>query len=321
MKTTEIMSKASDAIDKAGFQLKKHSPEILVVAGVIGAVASAVMACKATLKAEKVLDETKEKMNKVHESTEKGRTEAGEEYSAEDAKKDTTLVYIQAGAKLAKLYAPAVALGAMSITGILTANNILRKRNVALAAAYTAVDKSFKEYRNRVIERFGQEIDRELKYNIKAEKVKKTVVDEETGKEKKVKETTFLANPSGVSGYAKFYEKYTLDEEGNSVLNPNWENNNDYNFMFLKAQQRLANDVLRSRKRLFLNEVYHMLGLPATKAGQIVGWIYDPENPVGDNYVDFNLCEGSLIYSDCADETAPGILLDFNVDGNIWELM
>lgn len=147
--------------------------------------------------------------------------------------------------KLAKLYAPAVALGTLSITSILASNNILRKRNVALAAAYATVDKSFKEYRKRVIERFGKEIDRELKYNIKAEKVSETVIDEETGKEKKVKKTAFVVNPSDVSGYARFFEKYTMDEDGNSVLNPHWENNNEYNLMFLKAQEKYANDLLR----------------------------------------------------------------------------
>ena len=53
-------------------------------------------------------------------------------YSIEDSKKDLSVVYLQTGVKLAKLYAPAVALGALSITGILASNNILRKRNVAL---------------------------------------------------------------------------------------------------------------------------------------------------------------------------------------------
>ena len=72
MKKAEIMTKVSGTFNKVGFQLKKHSPEILVVAGVVGTVASAVLACKATLKVDKVLDETKEKMDKVHESAEKG---------------------------------------------------------------------------------------------------------------------------------------------------------------------------------------------------------------------------------------------------------
>lgn len=321
MKREEIMNKMSGAFNNVSFKMKKHSPEILMVAGVAGVVVSAVMACKATLKVEAVMDETKEKMNKIHEAEENGATEAGEDYFKEDAKKDTAIVYAQTGLKLAKIYAPAVAIGALSITSILASNNILRKRNVALAAAYATVDKSFKEYRNRVIEKFGQEVDRELRYNIKAEKVTATEVDEETGKEKKVKKNAFVVNPSDVSGYARFFEKYTVDEDGNTILNPHWESNNEYNIMFIKAQENYANDLLRAKKRLFLNDVYEMLGLPRTKAGQVVGWVYDKDNPVGDNYVDFGLYADNLSYSDFANGLDPAILLDFNVDGNIWEMM
>lgn len=321
MKKDEIMNKMSGAFNNISFKMKKHSPEILMVAGVAGVVVSAVMACKATLKVDAVMDETKEKMDKIHKAEEDGITESGEDYSREDAKKDTVIVYAQTGLKLAKTYAPAVAIGALSITSILASNNILRKRNVALAAAYATVDKSFKEYRNRVIEKFGQEIDRELKYNIKAEKVTATEVDEETGKEKKVKKNAFVVNPSDVSGYARFFEKYTVDEDGNSILNPHWEPNNEYNIMFIKAQENYANDLLKAKKRLFLNDVYEMLGLPRTKAGQVVGWVYDKDNPVGDNYVDFGLYTDNLSYSDFANGLDPAILLDFNVDGNIWELM
>ena len=227
MKKEEIMTKVSGTFNKVGFQLKKHSPEILIVAGIVGTVASTVMACRATTKVGKIIDKTKNDVDEIHDATEKGVTKAGEDYSIEDSKKDLSVVYLQTGIKLAKLYAPAVALGTLSITSILASNNILRKRNMALAAAYATVDKSFKEYRKRVIERFGKEIDRELKYNIKAEKVSETVIDEETGKEKKVKKTAFVVNPSDVSGYARFFEKYTVDEDGISVLNPHWESNNE----------------------------------------------------------------------------------------------
>ena len=279
------------------------------------------MACKATLKVDAIMDETKEKMDKIHKAEEDGVTESGEDYFVEDAKKDTAIVYAQTGFKLVKTYAPAVAIGTLSIASILASNNILRKRNVALAAAYATVDKSFKEYRNRVIEKFGQEVDRELKYNIKAEKVPTIEVDEETGKEKKVKKNAFVVNPSDVSGYARFFEKYTVDEDGNSILNPHWEPNNEYNIMFIKAQENYANDLLRAKKRLFLNDVYEMLGLPRTKAGQVVGWVYDEDNPVGDNYVDFGMYADNLSYSDFANGLDPAILLDFNVDGNVWETM
>ena len=321
MKKDEIMNKMSGAFNNVSFKMKKHSPEILMVAGVAGVVVSAVMACKATLKVDAILDETKEKMDKIHKAEEDGVTESGEDYFVEDAKKDTAIVYAQTGFKLVKTYAPAVAIGTLSIASILASNNILRKRNVALAAAYATVDKSFKEYRNRVIEKFGQEVDRELKYNIKAEKVPTIEVDEETGKEKKVKKNAFVVNPSDVSGYARFFEKYTVDEDGNSILNPHWEPNNEYNIMFIKAQENYANDLLRAKKRLFLNDVYEMLGLPRTKAGQVVGWVYDEDNPVGDNYVDFGMYADNLSYSDFANGLDPAILLDFNVDGNVWETM
>ena len=321
MKKDEIMNKMSGAFNNVSFKMKKHSPEILMVAGVAGVVVSAVMACKATLKVDAIMDETKEKMDKIHKAEEDGVTESGEDYFVEDAKKDTAIVYAQTGFKLVKTYAPAVAIGTLSIASILASNNILRKRNVALAAAYATVDKSFKEYRNRVIEKFGQEVDRELKYNIKAEKVPTIEVDEETGKEKKVKKNAFVVNPSDVSGYARFFVFFTVDEDGNSILNPHWEPNNEYNIMFIKAQENYANDLLRAKKRLFLNDVYEMLGLPRTKAGQVVGWVYDEDNPVGDNYVDFGMYADNLSYSDFANGLDPAILLDFNVDGNVWETM
>lgn len=321
MKKDEIMNKVSGVFGNVSFKMKKHSPEILMAAGVAGVIVSAVMACKATLKVDAVMDETKEKMDKIHTAEENGTTEAGEDYSKEDAKKDTVIVYAQTGLQLAKTYTPAVTIGALSIASILASNNILRKRNVALTAAYTVLDTDFKNYRSRVIEKFGKEIDRELKYNIKAEKVSATEVDAETGKEKKVKKNAFVVNQSDVSGYARFFEKYTVDEDGNSILNPHWEPNNEYNIMFIKAQENYANDLLRAKKRLFLNDVYEMLGLPRTKAGQVVGWVYDKDDPVGDNYVDFGLYTDNLSYSDFANGLDPAILLDFNVDGNIWEMM
>ena len=319
MKKAEIVKSMNGFLSKTSFQLKKHSPEILVVAGVIGVVTSAAMACKATTKVGEILDKTKEDVETIHKC--EADESVKERYSSEDAQKDLAIVYVQTGMKFAKLYGPSVILGALSITSILASNNILRKRNVALSAAYAAIDKGFKEYRSRVIERFGEEVDRELKYNLKAKKFDETVIDEETGKEKKVKKNGFVVSPGDISGYARFFEKYTQDEDGNSILNPHWESNNEYNLMFIKAQERYANDLLKAKKRVFLNEVYEMLGLPRTKAGQIVGWVYNPENSKGDNYIDFGLYSDNLSYSDYVNGFDQAILLDFNVDGNIWDLM
>lgn len=305
MKKTTIINNAGRAFSKVGFLLKKHSPEILVVAGVLGTVVSAVMACRATTKVSEILKNSKDNIDFVHNCHR-------EEYTSEDAKKDLAIVYIQTGVKLGKLYAPAAALGVLSLGSILASNNILRKRNVALAAAYATVDKGFKEYRNRVVERFGETIDHELKYNIKAKKFEEVEIDPETGKEKKVTKTIDIADPNTYSDYARFFD------DGCS----NWEKDSEYNLMFLRAEQNYANDRLKARGYLFLNEVYDRLGIPASKAGQIVGWVYNADKPVGDNYVDFGIyemnCERARAFVNGYERT---ILLDFNVDGPILDLI
>lgn len=310
MNKTGMKINVKTAAKKAMFNVKKHSPEILIVAGIAGVVTSAVMACKATMKVNEVLVETKENINKVHDvMADQGISE--KEYSKEDSARDLAIIYGKAGVKLAKLYGPAIALGGLSLTAIVCSNNILRKRNVALAAAYTAIDTSYKQYRSRVIEKFGENVDREMKYGIKAVQIEEKTVDE-NGKKKTVKKTVEVVNPYDYSDYARFFD----------VGNPNWEKDSEYNLMFLKRQQAYANDKLKANGYLFLNEVYDMLGIPKSKAGQVVGWIYDPENGTGDNYVDFGIYN---VNREAARDFVNGyertILLDFNVDGNIWEKM
>ena len=301
---TEIMKSVNGVASKAVMKLKKHSPEILVVAGIAGTVVSAVLACKATTKVAEILDETKGTLDTIHDGMDTGAIN-GQEYTTEDGKKDTVVVYAQTGMKLAKLYGPAIILGTLSITSILASNNILRKRNVALGAAYAAIDKSFKEYRGRVIERFGEQVDTELKYGIKAKKFEEIEVDPETGKEKKVKKTVMVADPNLQSDYAVYFDSKSR----------NYETNPDYNRMFLKAQQAFANDKLQTRGHLFLNEVLDDLDLPRTPAGQIVGWTKDGP----DGYVNFRIVEVERETEDGRHE--PTLLLDFNVEGNIWEKM
>ena len=289
--------------------VEKHSPEILAGVGVVGVVASTVMACKATMKLNDILEESKETRDKIREVESNPRYE--EQYSHEDAKKDLTINYTQTGLKIAKLYAPAVILGSASLGCLLASNDILRKRNAALSAAYMTVDKSFKEYRQRVVDRFGEEVEKEIRYNIKAEEITSTVVAED-GSETTITETVKTMDPNLYSDYAKFFDE----------ASPYWQKDPEYNFMFLKSQQQYANDLLKARGRLFLNEVYEMLGIDKTKAGQIVGWVYNPENPIGDNFVDFGIFDMSKERVRAfVNGYEPNILLDFNVDGDVWSLM
>ncbi len=305
----KIMNNVSRAFHKAGFQLKKHSPEILVVAGVAGTVTSAVLACRATLKVNDILEQTKEDVDKIH-AVREDETFA-EQYTEEDSKKDLAIVYAQTGIKIAKLYAPAVAVGALSITAILTGHNILRKRNLALAAAYATVDKGFKDYRNRVIERFGKELDRELKYNIKAKEIEETVVNED-GTESTVKRVVEDVNIDQYSEYARIFDDGCLG----------WDKDAEHNLFYVLQQQNYLNDLLKTRKHVFLNEAYDCFGIPRTKAGNIVGWVYDEKCPIGDNYIDFGVWD---IHNSKARDFVNGrervLILDFNVDGPIWDLL
>lgn len=303
-------------INQAGLKIKKYSPEILMVAGIVGTVTAAVTACKATLKVKDVMSEKEELQNDIHKYLENPDVN----YTEEDSKEDLTKVYAQTGVKLIKLYAPSVVLGGVSIASIVMGQKILKKRNIALAAAYTAIDKGFKKYRANVVERFGERVDKELRYNIKAKEVEKKITDK-NGKEKTVKEIQYdiEGNPlENISEFARFFDEATSTEHHKDA---------EYNLMFLRRQQDYANEVLKAKGHLFLNDVYEMLGIPKTKAGQVVGWIYDEKNPNGDNFVDFGIyrLSGNEVYDERKRAFVNGyernILLDFNVDGPIYELI
>lgn len=317
MKKGELMTKMSRMVHTVGFKIQKKSPEILIVVGIVGGITSAVMACVATTKAGKIVDDTKVALDDCHEAMETGMTKAGETYSEQDCKKDTTLIVVQTGIKFVKLYGPSVALGALSITSILASHNVMKKRNVAIAAAYAAIDKSFKDYRSRVMERFGEQVERELRYGIKAQEVERTVKDE-NGNEQQVKETVNVLphgiDPTKYSPYARMFDE----------THPDWRDDrdshdpNERNRFYLLARQSQANDMLQAKGHLFLNEVYDLLGFRRTKAGASVGWIYDLEHPIGDNFVDFGIFD---IYKskarDFVNGDEPAIMLDFNCVGDI----
>ena len=291
------------------FKLKKHSPEILMAVGVVGTVTSAVMACRATMKVNEVIEKRNKAFDAIQQCLED--PQLSEEYTEEDANKDITLAYMQSGVELVKLYAPAIALGTVSISCLVKSNDILRKRNVALTAAYATLNKTFKDYRQRVTDRFGVDVERELKCNIQKRTIEETVVDE-NGKETKVEKEIEVCGLDGYSEYARYFDETCFG----------WDKSPEYNLMFIKAQQNYANDVLKAKGRLFLNEVYDMLGMKPTKAGQIVGWVYDPENPSIDSYVDFGVVFTNRMENrELMESYETAILLDFNVDGNIWDTM
>lgn len=283
-------------VGRQSLQLKEHAPKLLFGGGVVGMVGSTVLACRSTLRLQTVLEEinfdlkTARNIRELHPDL----------YSEEDRQKDTAIIYVRSGAKLAKLYTPSVALGVVSIAALTRSHTILSERNAALTAAYVALDKGFREYRARVVEKFGEDQDREFRYSSE-------VIVEGEGKTKK-KPRSRVNVDEGPSIYARFFDEYS----------EMWSKEPEYNRLFLNCEQNWANDMLRARGHLFLNEVYRRLGIPHTTAGSVVGWRIGGE---GDSYVDFGIFmnDGSDRIRDFVNGREGSILLDFNVDGVIYD--
>ena len=279
---------------------QKNSPTILFVGGVAGVIGTTVLACRATLKLEGVLEEAQAKMAEAKEL----RDSKNPAYPEKDYRHDMAYLYIRSAVKVTRLFGPTFILGITSISALTGSHNILSKRNVALTAAYNAVAKGFEEYRGRVIEEFGEDKDREFRYSTE----EKTVIDQKPNG-KVDKEVVKHVGRNGELVYAKFFQ------QGNR----NWEPTPEVNLMFLRMQQNYLNNQLRSRGHVFLNEAYDELGFERTSAGQSVGWLWNKGD--GDKYIDFGVFSTRNLdrYHDFVIGRENCILVDFNVDGPIYD--
>ena len=289
---------------KAQLTVRKHSPEILMVAGVIGTVAGAVMACKETLELEDVLDECKQEKMELEE-----QYAMCEEYSEDAIKKDQVKLTIKQVAKIVKLYAPSVIMEATSIGVIFASNDIMRKRNASMAAAYATLNSMYKRYRQNVIESYGEEVDKDMRFGVKHEKV--TEIDEDGNKVKIDARIVDLDNTAlAISDYSRFFQTGCKGFDASSGR---------YNLLYLKGIQAMFNNKLIADGYVMLNDVYRELGFDTIPEGWSIGWVYDETNPIGDNYIDFGLYEARNKNQRAVNDWEPVILMDFNVDGNLYE--
>ena len=273
---------------------KKYAPEILTSVGIVGFVVAAVMGAKATLKLEPIVDKLNDDLAQI-----KGHQRM---VPNADVKKDKIQAYSKAVLRIGRTYGPAVGVGLGSAVCVVSAHGILRRRNVALVAAYQVLEKSFSNYRERVVEEYGEEKDLEYRAGLRTESIKegnKTVIM-----------TSEIDRVKGASPYGRWFDQVNATE---------WNKLPEYNLMTLRAQQAYANQKLQIQGYLFLNDVYESLGIERSQAGQVVGWYIDKYGKnAGDCYVDFGIydfdSEGGRRF---INGNAPGIFLDFNVDGVI----
>src|SRR5262245_25392004 len=300
MNLSAMKSLVTSKIARRVLVTQKHAPAILFAAGVVGVIGTVVVACRATMKLEDILlehDEMAYKINSV-EALEINQ----DEYSDDDRKRDMVILYARTVGKIAKAYGPAVVLGVLSISALTGSHIVLTRRNVALTAAYAALEKGFRDYRDRVVKELGPEKDRQFRYNIEEYDVIET--NDEGDQVVKTVRKANLSKDGSI--YARLFDE----------TNPNWERGGYHNQFFIQCQQNFANDKLNSQGHLFLNEVYDMLHMSRSEAGAIVGWLKESE---GAGYVDFGVFEGDRESGQrFVNGDEHSVWLDFNVDGIIY---
>jgi hypothetical protein len=304
---SNISTVVTNSLGRTGLVLAKKSPEIMLVGGVGGVVVGTVLACRATLKVSAVIEEAKNNLDLI-DSTREQVDDL--KYSDADAQRDAALVYVKTGVEIAKLYAPAILIGGISIALIVGSHNVLRKRNAALAAAYKLVDEGFKKYRQRVRDEYGEDIDRKLRFG---EKEITTIETTKKGNQKEV--TKKVLDNDDVDPYSFVFSEQTATQ---------YKRNYDMNIFALRSAQRYANDMLQIRGHIFLNEVLDMLGIARTPHGAVMGWVkgVNAHNPNNDQYVNFGVDDPvNEEKQNAYDAMVQPFYLNFNVDGNIWDLI
>lgn len=287
------------------FKAKKHSPEILLVAGAVGIVAGVVAACKATIKVPEIIEERNAELEKARNISNPDNNERIENAR----KKEITKIYFKYASKIARKYILAALIIAFGMTAMISSNGILRKRNLSLTSALAVVTKELEERERRTIERFGEEVNNEIKYGIKKE-IKEIETTDENGKKKKEKVEVYTSDRKNMNEFCRCFDETSAA----------WVRDPELNMMFLRAKESMFTDILHAKGYLFLNDVYEGLGFERTKAGQTVGWIIDPKDPSCDGYVDFGIFNiHSKANRDFVNGYEPSIWLSFNHDGNILE--
>lgn len=275
---TTIRETAAKKTGEAELILKENSPEILLGVGIIGFVGTIITACHATLRADEVLEYHKKKMKDIHDAKEISDQNPEEELEYDDTlyRQDIGFQYLKTTGKMIKLYAPTIALGSLSLACILVSRNIMQKRYLGVVAAYNGVSAAFEQYRKRVRDEYGNDLDKHFRYGTTYDTLTEIGTDENG---KKIKNKVNVENTNqwmvNQDDTCRFFDS----------TNRNWDKNPQFSMMYLRGQQNILNDILHTRGHVFLNEVYDALGFPHTPQGAVLGWL-DGE---GDDCIDFGL--------------------------------
>lgn len=273
-------------------KINASSPTILVVAGVVGLGATAVMAAKATRKIDPVLDE--------HKQT---RSEIGYSIQTKEQQRELVKLYAHTTFELTKIYGPTIFVGTTSAIAVLGGHKILRTRHAAALSAYSGLMEQFTAYRRRIVQTLGAEMEQDIFDGAHGE---------------------YEEDPDHPGEY-KLKSKWDGSNNPDSYLRPwfdeanvNWSRNPENTYMFLKGVQNHANRMLEIRGHVFLNDVFDWLNMPRQPEAVVAGWLRD--NPDGDKFIDFGFMSSNdphtVAFRNQVERT---VRLNFNIDGPIWD--
>lgn len=310
---SNLKNSFQNVYNASGFFVKKNSPTILLIGGIIASAAAVILAVKETKEAESYLPKVRRKIKKLKDEMNDDNLVRNKIVDIKENKKALDKVYLQTSAKLVKTYAPALCLYLIAIGCFIGGQTVLNNRLTALSSAYAALNTAYFNYRERVKSKIGNDAESDLFDGVVTEK---TEVVDENGNKQIVKQKV-KRYPSG-SPYAVMWDESVQSWEPNGAMNKAW----------LEMIENNLNQLLVCKKYVFLYEVYKTLGIEENmlsdeqlQASRVVGWIYDKYAPNGDNYITIGIRNRATgEYTPKALAMMRGernILLDFNVDGDI----
>lgn len=285
---------------KSYMKLRKISPELALGAGIVCGIGAVVVGVMQAKKVETAIAETQKELDDIQKAEETSE-------NSTDVKKLSWKAYNKMVWKIAKALAPAIGLEVASIACFLLSHGVLKKRYLNTTAAYAALSEAFRGYRGRVKEAMGDEAEKVLMAGGKVEKG--IQVEDDEGNMVKKTGNNLVIQEHKNSPYEFDFNRHTAQM---------WSADPDYSEVFLRNQQNYFNDLLQARGHVFLNEVLDSLGMKRTPAGAICGWV----KGAGDDYIDFGYMDTFIHdYKIDSDLCRKNIHLNFNVDGQIWDMI
>lgn len=297
--------------------IRESAPIISIIVGVTTVIASGIVAAVSTRKIDDILDD-----HKIELSTIKKLKET-KKITEKEASKQTGMCYMHTFGRMALNYAPAIGMAVLGTSLIGYGYTLEHQRLVstrdqlaATTATLSGVVADFNAYRQRTRERFGEEVDNELMYGYSKSKEEVIEIDEK-GKEKKVKKEVTHVGNVGEPGYG-IYAKWYNQDSCNS-----WVNDPEMNLDYILQVENVLNKKLLVEGVLCVNDVYEELGMKdefdqplKTKAGQVMGWINDPNQ-----LHQIVLGVHEPVNADFLNKKTPNCLICPIPEGNVWELL